>query len=161
MPASLRGQRIVALSIAVLTALALSLTVAAPADAATKRQRKIHHSLSIAHNQKGDPYRYGANGPRAFDCSGLVQFSFRRAGFRMPRTSDAQARRANRIRKRHMRKGDLMFFHSGGNVYHVGIFTGWNGHGRRKVLHAPNSGSRVHVSKVWTRRWFAGTLRRR
>ena len=60
-----------------------------------------------------------------------------------------------------MQKGDLMFFHNGGNVYHVGIFTGWNGHRKRKILHSPRPGRRVNTTTVWTRRWFAGTVRRR
>ena len=48
--------------------------------------------MNIAAAQKGDPYSYGAAGPARFDCSGLVYYSFRRAGFsRIPRTSSAQA----------------------------------------------------------------------
>jgi cell wall-associated NlpC family hydrolase len=161
MPASLRRQRFVALSVAVLTALALALSISAPADALTKRQRKIHNALEVARNQKGDPYRYGANGPGSFDCSGLTQFSYGKAGLFLPRTSDRQARFTRRIPKARMQKGDLMFFHNGGNVYHVGIFTGWNGHRKRKILHSPRPGRRVNTTTVWTRRWFAGTVRRR
>jgi cell wall-associated NlpC family hydrolase len=161
MPAIFRGQRVLALTLAVLTALALSVTIAAPADAATKRARKIYNASMVAKNQHGDPYRYGANGPARFDCSGLTQFSYGRAGLYLPRTSDAQANYARRIRKRNLRKGDLMFFHSGGNVYHVGIFAGWNGRGRRLITHSPSTGKRVHTTTVWTSRWFAGTLRRR
>ena len=165
MPATLRRQRAFALTIAVLTALALvlllSITVAPSAGGATKRAGKIANALVVARNQKGDPYRFGANGPHRFDCSGLTQFSYGRADLYLPRTSDAQARYTRRIKKRNMRKGDLMFFHNGGNVYHVGVFAGWNGHGRRVVLHAPSTGRRVHPQTVWTRRWFAGTLRRR
>jgi cell wall-associated NlpC family hydrolase len=161
MPASIRWQRLVALSVAVLTALTLALSISAPADALTKRQRKIHSALDIARNQKGDPYRYGADGPGSFDCSGLTQFAYGKAGLFLPRTSDRQARFTRRIPKARMQKGDLMFFHSGGNVYHVGIFTGWNGHRKRKVLHSPRPGRRVNTTTVWTRRWFAGTVRRR
>jgi cell wall-associated NlpC family hydrolase len=160
MPATHRGQRYVALPIAVLLAFVFAVSLASPADA-SMRQRKIHHALEVARNQKGDPYRYGANGPRAFDCSGLIQFSYGRAGLFMPRTSGAQARRARHNRKGHMRKGDLMFFYDRGGVYHVGMFVGWNGHGHRRVLHAPRPGHRVHASTVWTGRWRAETLRRR
>ena len=53
-----------------------------------------------------------------------------------------------------------MFFHSGGSVYHVGIFVGHNG-GRRVILHAPNSGEVVHRERLWTHQWWAGTLRPR
>ncbi|MGH3354470.1 MAG: C40 family peptidase [Nocardioidaceae bacterium] len=159
MPATILPARLTALTVAVLTAFALAVSLAAPADATSRRQKKIHNSLEIARNQKGDPYRYGADGPHRFDCSGLIRFSYGKAGIWMPRTSDRQARRARRIGKHDLRKGDLMFFHSGGDVYHVGIFGGWNGHGRRRVLHAPGSGRRVNTDLVWTGSWFAGTLR--
>jgi cell wall-associated NlpC family hydrolase len=160
MPATTRGQRYLALPVAVLLALVLAVSLAAPADASL-RQRKIHNALEVARNQKGDPYRYGANGPGAFDCSGLTQFSYGRAGLFLPRTSGRQARYSRRIVKKNMRKGDLMFFYDRGGVYHVGIYVGWNGTGRRRVLHAAKPGTRVHTSTVWTTRWFAGTLRRR
>lgn len=121
--------------------------------------KKIGSALAIARNQKGDPYRYGAAGPGAFDCSGLTYFAFRRAGFgHIPRTSSAQAHFARRISKANMRRGDLMFFYDGGGVYHVGVFVGASD-GNRYVLHAPYSGTRVRTDRVWTSRWFAGTLR--
>src|SRR5689334_4456213 len=41
---------------------------------------RIRSALTIARNQKGDPYRYGASGPNAFDCSGLVYYATHRAG---------------------------------------------------------------------------------
>src|SRR5262245_56419754 len=157
MPASIRGQRYVALPVAVLLAFVFAVTIASPADA-SRRSRRIHGALEVARHQKGDPYSYGANGPRRFDCSGLTQFSFRRAGLYLPRTSRAQARYTRNVKKGHMRKGDLMFFYDRGGVYHVGIFTGWH-HGHRWVLHAPRPGGHVHASRVWTRRWFGGTLR--
>jgi cell wall-associated NlpC family hydrolase len=166
MPACLRAWRVFALTIAVLTALALALSLstafAPSANAVTERRlHEISNAFQVARNQKGDPYRWGANGPYRFDCSGLTQFSYGRAGLYLPRTSDAQARYARRIKKRGLQKGDLMFFHRGGGVYHVGIFAGWDGHGRRLVLHAPSPGERVHTSTIWTRSWFAGTLRGR
>lgn len=123
--------------------------------------RKALRALDIARAQKGDPYRYGATGPNAFDCSGLIRFSFARAGFSgIPRTSSAQAAWARRIPKRAMRPGDLVFFTDGGGVYHAGIFAKWD-RGRRVIVHAPSTGSRVHAAKIWTGSWFAGTLRRR
>lgn len=152
-------KRAVALVVAPATVIPATMSLTAPADAASKRERKIHNALQVARNQKGDPYRYGANGPRSFDCSGLIQYSYGKSGLRMPRTSDSQANRARRIGKPDLRKGDLMFFHDGGGVYHVGIFAGWNGHQRRKVLHAPNSGESVHTELVWTNQWYAGTMR--
>jgi cell wall-associated NlpC family hydrolase len=122
---------------------------------------KVEHAMNVAVAQKGSPYSYGAAGPSAFDCSGLVFYSYRRAGFsHIPRTSGAQAHFAKRIPRSAMKRGDLMFFYDGGGVYHVGVYAGFT-HGRRWVLHAPYSGTRVRTDRVWTDSWFAGTLRHR
>jgi cell wall-associated NlpC family hydrolase len=122
---------------------------------------RVERALRTAVAQKGDPYAYGAAGPNRFDCSGLTYFSFRRAGFsHIPRTSSAQAHFARHISRGAMKRGDLMFFTDGGGVYHVGVFAGWS-HGRRLVLHAPYSGTRVRTDRVWTNSWFPGTLRGR
>ncbi|HET8602741.1 MAG TPA: NlpC/P60 family protein [Marmoricola sp.] len=170
MPALLRPfsglRQPVAAAVALFTTVTLALVmavtgsalVAQRADAATR----VNHAISVARNQIGDPYHYGSDGPRRFDCSGLTYFAFhKRSGFgHFPRTASAQAHFARHIRKSHMRKGDLMFFYNNSGVYHVGIFTGFrNGH--RMVLHSPYPGKHVHVERVWTRRWFAGTLRHR
>ncbi len=123
--------------------------------------RKVGHAIGIAVNQKGDPYASGAAGPNAFDCSGLTYFSYRKAGFKhLPRTSAAQARFAQRIKRGNMRRGDLIFFYNGGGVYHVGVYAGFS-HGHRWVLHSPYSGTRVRTDRLWTDHWFAGTLRYR
>ena len=147
-------------------ALAVGLLSTAPASdahAATRHRtdRRVGSAMAIAVNQKGDPYRYGAAGPNAFDCSGLTYFAFRKAGFRhIPRTSSAQAHFARRIKRATMRRGDLIFFYDGGGVYHVGVYAGFK-RGRRLVLHAPYSGTRVRTERLWTDHWFAGTLRPR
>jgi cell wall-associated NlpC family hydrolase len=125
-------------------------------------ERLLTHRIITAKNiamaQRGDPYAYGAAGPSRFDCSGLVQYSYRRAGFALPRTSAAQAGYTHRIAKQAMRPGDLMFFASGGAVYHVAVFLGWS-HGSAMMLHAPYPGQRVQVARSWTSSWFGGTLR--
>ena len=147
------------------TVVATGVSTAPSADAATRhhhrvtRVDRIHHARNIALRQIGDPYSYGAAGPRRFDCSGLIFFSYRHAGFSVPRTSRAQAGHVRHITKRHLRTGDFMFFTDGGGVYHVGIFTGWD-NGRRQIVHAPYSGTRVRRDPIWTNRWFPGTLRR-
>jgi cell wall-associated NlpC family hydrolase len=134
--------------------------VAPDADAAT-RGDKVRQAARVATKQVGDPYRYGAAGPDRFDCSGLVYFAARRAGLSgVPRTSGDQARHARRISKSNLRRGDLMFFHDGGDVYHVAIFLRWKD-GRRVMVHSPSTGQRVHRATPWTSQWYAGTLRRR
>jgi cell wall-associated NlpC family hydrolase len=129
----------------VVVALAASTTVLAPtADAMSRqtRSRVVH----IAASKRGTPYRYGATGPRAFDCSGFTRWVFARVGRHLPRTSRAQARAARHISRSRRRPGDLVFFRSHGRVYHVGIYAGGNA-----VWHAPRTGQRVHRERLWTR----------
>ena len=92
---------------------------------AASRQQKVLKAADVALRQLGDRYRYGADGPRSFDCSGLMKYSYRKAGLKLPRTSSAQAKHAHRIRKKNLRRGDLMFFHDGGGVYHAAMFLKW------------------------------------
>jgi cell wall-associated NlpC family hydrolase len=133
-----------------------SAEAAATADARTER---VHRAYRITTRQLGDPYRSGAAGPRAFDCSGLTYYAFHRAGFRrLPRTSSQQAHFTRHIRRSRMRPGDLVFFRSGGHVYHVGVFAGWR-HRHRTLIHSPYPGTRVRRERIWTSNWFAGTLR--
>jgi cell wall-associated NlpC family hydrolase len=132
------------------------------AHAATVRGRtvRVHRAFRIVRSKLGDPYRYGAEGPRAFDCSGLTFFSFHREGFRgLPRTAASQSHFVRHIRRSHMRRGDFIFFHSGGGaVYHVGIFAGWHNR-HRWMIDAPHTGTRVRRERIWTNNWTAGTLR--
>ena len=126
-----------------------------------QRVDKIQEALAIAKRQQGDPYRWGAAGPDAFDCSGLVYFSTHKAGFRnVPRTSSAQSRYMRRIARDNMRPGDFVFFTGSSGVYHVGIYTGRT-NGRRMIVSAPSTGSRVRIDPIWTNSWFPGTLRGR
>jgi cell wall-associated NlpC family hydrolase len=129
-----------------LTAAAVAGPVFAPvldsqADASTVATR----ALTIAASKKGSPYRWGATGPSTFDCSGLTLYSFRKAGKKLPRTAAAQYNKTKHIAASARRLGDLVFFHSGRNVYHVGIYAG-----RGRIWHAPKTGARVRLERIWT-----------
>jgi cell wall-associated NlpC family hydrolase len=79
--------------------------------------------VTVANRQLGDPYVWGATGPDAFDCSGLVMFSYGRGGYTTPRVSEDQARAARLIPAARAVPGDLVFYHDRlGDVYHVGIY---------------------------------------
>lgn len=107
-------------------------------------------ALDVAASKKGSSYQYGAVGPYRFDCSGLTFYSFKRAGMRLPRTAQRQYESARRISASDRRLGDLVFFHSGSNVYHVGIYAGGG-----KIWHAPKTGAVVRLEKIWTRSvWY-------
>lgn len=175
MSRSLRGQRLLALPIAIVFTFSLlvatTTAMVVTADHASaglskkhhskkakkKRRKHIRHAMRIAKRQKGDRYRYGADGPNRFDCSGLVRYSFKKAGFKMPRTSQQQYNRVRHIKARNLRRGDMIFFGGKRSIYHVGIFVGWKD-GKRRIVHAPRPGERVKVEKVWTH-GHAGTMR--
>ncbi|WP_084255289.1 C40 family peptidase [Nocardioides sp. J54] len=133
-------------------------TLTAGSPTAARVQRKVtrvalgERAVAKARSRAGSPYRYGANGPRAFDCSGLTQWVYKKLGKRLPRTSGAQAGAVRRVGK--PRRGDLVFFHSGGRVYHVGIYAG-----KRKVWHASRPGHPVAKERIWTRSVFYGRVR--
>lgn len=148
-----------AIPVIVISALVLVLFASAAADA-TVRSHKIRHAVKIAVNQKGDPYGYGYAGPNRFDCSGLTMFSFDRAGLSLPRTAAEQYNAVRHIPKSHMRRGDLMFFHDGYGIYHVGVFLGRHD-GHVWLLHASMPGRPVQRDPVWTSAWYGGTLRHR
>lgn len=161
MPASrLRSLRhLVTLPLIALVVLAASVVAGPVSSASAATTTAVSRATNVALSKIGDPYRYGAAGPGAFDCSGLIYYSFRKAGIRnVPRTASAQARRARHISKRSLRRGDLMFFTRGGHVYHAAIFLSWD-HGRALLLHSPRPGQRVKKQRVWTSSWFAATLR--
>jgi cell wall-associated NlpC family hydrolase len=98
-------------------------------------------AVSKALSKIGKPYRWGATGPNAFDCSGLVQWSFEKAGRTLPRTSKAMAGVGAKVSKSSLQPGDLVFFYK--PISHVGIYIG-NG----KIVHASNKKSPVKVSDI-------------
>ena len=112
--------------------------------------RKYHQIMSIARNQKGDPYVYGAAGPGAFDCSGLTMFVYRKAaGISMQHSASAQSHRGDRIPRKAARPGDLVFMYDGGGVYHASIYAG-----KGDIIHASRPGTNVKRDPIWTSRHF-------
>lgn len=97
-------------------------------------------AASAAQSKIGAPYVYGAAGPNAFDCSGLVQWAFQQAGVSVPRTSEAQAGTGRPVAQGDLQVGDIISFYGGG---HSGIYVG-NGN----VVHASTEGSPVSIASV-------------
>jgi cell wall-associated NlpC family hydrolase len=115
--------------------------------------------LTSSAPRRATPTATARPAPNAFDCSGLIYYSYRKAGFtNIPRTSSQQARAFRPVKRSNMRKGDLVFFHSRGDVYHAGVYSGRRD-GRRMIIHASRSGTPVKRDPIWTNSWFARTLR--
>jgi cell wall-associated NlpC family hydrolase len=111
-----------------------------PAD--TAKQSIGQRVAAYAQNMVGVPYKYGGKSPHGFDCSGLVYYSYGKAGITVPRTSRAQLSASQRISLHQARAGDLLFFKSH-NYSHVAIYLGDD-----TFVHAPSTGKRVTRASI-------------
>jgi cell wall-associated NlpC family hydrolase len=118
--------------------------------AGTSTSTTQHKAVHFARKQIGKPYKYGAVGPKSYDCSGLQMTAYQHAGVAIPRVAAAQyASGGTKVWLSKARAGDLLFFASDVNqpasVYHVMMYVG---HG--KILDAPYTGKDVEISPLWT-----------
>ncbi|MFI8831247.1 NlpC/P60 family protein [Streptomyces afghaniensis] len=98
-------------------------------------------AVSYAYRKLGSPYVWGATGPNAFDCSGLVQAAYRSAGVSLPRTTYSQIDAGRRVSRSELLPGDLVFFYAG--ISHVGIYVGDG-----RMIHAPSPSAPVRVAPL-------------
>ncbi|GGR00392.1 C40 family peptidase [Streptomyces aurantiogriseus] len=113
----------------------------APGSATATPNSRAAAAVSYAYSKLGSPYVWGATGPNAFDCSGLVLAAYRSAGVSLPRTTYAQIDAGRRVSRDELRPGDLVFFYSG--ITHVGIYIGDG-----RMIHAPNPSAPVRVAPL-------------
>ena len=113
--------------------------------------------LRAAVSRVGMPYVWGAAGPNAFDCSGLVQWSMAQAGVVMPRVAADQARTGPAVAVSQLTPGDLLFYHTDptapGYISHVAIYLGSG-----KMIQAPEPGMNVEIVPVDLGSGFAGAV---
>ena len=118
---------------------------------------KAHEVVDLAQAMVGKPYKYGGKSPRTgFDCSGLVYYTHKSLGRTLPRTSHAQYRSTQPVRRDDLIPGDLVFFRiHRSRVSHVGIYLGDD-----RFVHAPSSGKRVRINSLenpyWDKRFVRG-----
>lgn len=88
-----------------------------------KRVDRSADVIDQAKKLKGKPYRYGGATPSGFDCSGFVQYVYKKAGKKVGRTSGAQLA-GKSIPRSKKKPGDILVFLRGGSAYHSAIYAG-------------------------------------
>ena len=97
--------------------------------------------IQAALSRIGSPYSWGGSGPNAFDCSGLVMWSFQQAGIALPHSSQALAQGGQSVSMDQMQPGDLVTYYS--DASHVAIYIGDG-----MMVHASTYGTPVRVAPV-------------
>lgn len=98
-------------------------------------------AVQAALTRIGDPYVWGGSGPGAFDCSGLVMWSFQQAGIFLPHSSQALSAGGQSVSTDQMQPGDVITYYS--DASHVGIYVGDG-----MMVHASTYGVPVAVAPV-------------
>lgn len=108
--------------------------------------------ITTAAKYKGVPYKFGGTTPKAFDCSGYVQYVFAQHKAKLPRMADAQCLEGIFVLKKDLREGDLVFFTTyEPGASHVGIYAGkdkfWNASSHGVMLSSLKE-------KYWSERYY-------
>ena len=104
-------------------------------------------AIAFARAQLGEPYRWGAAGPDAWDCSGLTMGAWAAGGTSLPHYSVAQYEQSTPISAGQLRPGDLVFWGSSsdpGSIYHVALYVGGG-----RIVHAPRTGRPVTEDSLY------------
>ncbi len=110
-------------------------------DASSAGNSRGERVVAYARKQLGKPYRFAAEGPDAFDCSGLVQAAYKSVGVSLPRLADDQLEVGRKISRSELRPGDLIGYYS--PVHHIAIYIGDG-----KIIDAPNPRKSVRITTV-------------
>lgn len=115
-------------------------TQAAKPQASTQSNSSTAQTVvSAAQSQIGKPYVWGATGPNAYDCSGLVQYAYSQAGKNVGRTTYQQAGAGQHISVSQAQAGDILMW----GDYHDAIYVGNN-----QYVHAPQPGQNVTQASI-------------
>ncbi|GGM01838.1 C40 family peptidase [Micromonospora yangpuensis] len=98
-------------------------------------------AVTFACAQIGKPYVWGAEGPDAYDCSGLMLAAWAKAGVRLPHNAARQRKVTPSVSRTELRPGDLVFYYR--DLHHVGMYVGagW-------VVHASRAGVPVRMKRL-------------
>lgn len=114
-------------------------------DGTSRQESTVDLKLAkLLAQEMGKPYKWSAEGPDSYDCSGLVYYIYGKLGISLPRVARDQAGAGTYVSKDELKYGDLVFFaRDGKNINHVGIYVG-NG----EMVHAPQTGDVVKKTTI-------------
>jgi cell wall-associated NlpC family hydrolase len=131
--------------------------VAAAGESAAAPTSAAAAAIAEARTRLGDPYVWGAQGPASFDCSGLTQWAYARAGIALPRVAAAQWHSGPQIALADLSPGDLLFWATDpsnpATIHHVALYIGGG-----EMIAAPHTGEDVQVQRVYSG-GFIGAVR--
>jgi cell wall-associated NlpC family hydrolase len=139
-------------------AFAASVSAAAPTFRTASRAPNSVAAAAIAaaRTRLGDPYVWGATGPDSFDCSGLTQWAYARAGIELPRVANEQWYAGPHPSLNALEPGDLLFYATDLSdpvtIHHVTLYIG---HGM--MIAAPHTGTDVQIQPVYDDGLFGAT----
>jgi cell wall-associated NlpC family hydrolase len=113
-------------------------------------------AIDWAYQQLGKPYVWGAEGPDAFDCSGLTKVAWAQAGVQLTHSSRIQYQQTTKVPVSQAQRGDLLFYSHDGTqagIFHVGIYLGDG-----QVIHALRDWSSWSGTKVTGMYYASGLL---
>ena len=116
---------------------------------------QVPQLLTTAKKYIGVPYQFGGDTPKAFDCSGYLQYVFAQNGMKLPRTADLQYKLGKSMSAGNLEAGDLVFFTTyEPGASHCGIYLG-----QGEFIHASSSKG-VRIDKLndsyWKTKYYGG-----
>jgi peptidoglycan DL-endopeptidase CwlO len=100
-------------------------------------------ALRWAMTQLGKPYVWGAAGPNAYDCSGLVMWAYAHVGISLQHFTGDQWNEGEHVSRSQLQPGDIVFFFP--DISHEGMYIGGN-----LMIDAPTAGQVVRIDPIWS-----------
>ncbi len=120
-------------------------------DASDLRAVLVH----TAKKHIGTPYVWAGNTPSGFDCSGFTGYVMSESGLTLPRRSEDQYNESQKVKRKNVRKGDLVFFSNGAGISHVGMIVSEKGEPLTMIHSSSSQGiilTEIDKSEYWSKR---------